>query len=358
MTTTQRLQARLETLTLRAAMALPEPVQRLLGGRPIVRDGLTLAAETQLMLRLQQVSGLPGAETVPIPQGREILDRQSAMVGGSLPVGEVRDLVAAGLPARLYTPINAAPTTGLLVFLHGGGFMYGGLASHDAPCRFLAERAGVRVLALDYRMGPEHPFPAAYDDAVAAYRWVVDNAAALGADPERLAVGGDSAGGNLAAGVAIEAARAGLPLAWQMLIYPATDNDRHTRSSELFDEGFYLTRRFRELATESYLPDSGDLLDPRASPAYADVPAGARPGLRGHRRLRPAARRGGGLRLEAPDRRRQDDPAALPRPDPRLPQRRRRRTTLARRRGRDRGPPQGRPRLIGHPPRPVPLVEV
>ena len=277
MTTMQRVQTRLEALTLRTVMSLPEPIQRLLAGRPIVVDGLRLSTETQLMLRLMDVGSLPGAETVEITRGREILDQQSAMVGGSLPVGEVRDLVAAGLPARLYTPINAAPTTGLLVFLHGGGFMYGGLASHDAPCRFLAERAGVRVLSIDYRMGPEDPFPAAYDDAVAAYRWVVDNAASLGADPQRLAVGGDSAGGNLAAGVAIEAARAGLPLAWQMLIYPATDNDRHTRSAELFDEGFYLTRRFRELATESYLPDPSHLLDPRASPAHADVPAGLAP---------------------------------------------------------------------------------
>ena len=87
----------------------------------------------------------------------------------------------------------------LLLFFHGGGWMYGDLDSHDAACRFLAERSGVRVLAVDYRLAPEHPFPAAYEDALEAYRWVVENAESIGADPERLAVGGDSAGGSLAA---------------------------------------------------------------------------------------------------------------------------------------------------------------
>ena len=139
----------------------------------------------------------------------------------------MRDLDVAGLPARLYTPTRDRGA--LLLFFHGGGFMYGDLDSHDASCRFLAERSGVRVLAVDYRLAPEHPFPAAYDDALAAHRWLVENAADLGVDSDRIAVGGDSAGANLATVVAIEAARAGVPVAYQLLVYPVTDAVREHR---------------------------------------------------------------------------------------------------------------------------------
>lgn len=262
---------RAEAETLRLLMSLPEGLQRRLAGRPVVIDGQALAAETQLMLRLQRLARIPGAETLPIPDGRIAILHQAAMTGGAQPVGAVRDLPAGRLPARLYTPSDAVGPLPLLVFFHGGGFMYGDLDSHDAPCRFLAERAGVRVLAIDYRLGPEDPFPAAYDDALTAYQWVVDHAESLGADPARLGVGGDSAGGNLAAVVAIEAARQGWPLAFQLLVYPATDCARQTRSFELFAEGFYLTARFMELANESYLPPGLDLRDPRVSPLHADL---------------------------------------------------------------------------------------
>ena len=157
--------------------------------------------------------------------------------------------------------------------------MHGDLESHDAPCRFLAERSGVRVLAVDYRLGPEHRFPAAYDDAVAAYGWAVEHAADLGTTPDRVGVGGDSAGGTLSAGVAIEAARRGWPCRVQLLIYPAADGRRDTRSVELFATGFYLTSAYMSLANESYATDDGDLDDPRYSPAYADLPSGLAPAL-------------------------------------------------------------------------------
>src|SRR6478609_4450472 len=219
-------------------MALPPGAQRLLAGRPVVVDGAPLAVDTQLMLRLQRLTRERGAETLPIPDGRRTIRAHTRMTAGRQPVGGVRDLSVAGLRARLYSP--SLSRGGLLVFFHGGGFMYGDLETHDASCRFLAERSGVRVLAIDYRLGPEQPFPAAYDDALAAYHWVVEHADELGADPRRLAVGGDSAGGNLAAVVAIEAARAGLPLAFQLLIYPVTDADRDTESARLFADGFYL----------------------------------------------------------------------------------------------------------------------
>lgn len=272
----ERLRIRVETLALRAAMGLPERVQRVLGGRAIVRDGQTLAADTQLMLRMQRLVREPGAETLPIPDGRAAILRHAGMTGGRQSVGAVRDLAVAGRPARLYTPTGAAAPGPLLLFFHGGGFMYGDLTSHDASCRFLAERSGVRVLAVDYRLGPERPFPAAYDDALAAHRWLLEHAAEVGADPARLAVGGDSAGGNLAAVVAIEAARAGLPLAFQLLVYPATDAVRETLSADLFADGFYLTKAFMDLANASYIGRT-DPRDPRVSPLYAELPAGLAP---------------------------------------------------------------------------------
>lgn len=264
-------------------LILPEPVKRQLAGPPVVIDGATLDLDAQLVLRLQRVLREPVAELLPIEQGRVVLDRQAAMLAGDLPIGERRDLRVAGLPARLYVPRRVAERgmddggDGLLVFFHGGGFIYSGLDSHDAPCRLLAEQADVRVLSIDYRLAPEAPFPAAYDDCVAAYRWVTEKAGWLGASTDRLAVGGDSAGGNLAAGVALEAARAGLPLAFQLLIYPATDMLALAESRERFGAGFFLTTEFMDLASTSYVPDPQQRTDPRVSPLYADVPADLAP---------------------------------------------------------------------------------
>jgi acetyl esterase len=271
--------ANAEKLALELAMRLPERLQRVLAGRPVVVDGLTLATDLQLQLRLKRLVHPRSAETRPMAEGRRAIALDTFLVGGNLPVGSVRDLVAGGRPARLYVPTGAPDTGPLLVFLHGGGFMHGDLETHDAPCRFLAEHAGVRVLAVDYRLGPEHRFPAAYDDALAAYSWAVEHAAELGADPDRIGVGGDSAGGNLSAGVAFEAARRGWPCRVQLLVYPATDARRATRSAELFATGFYLTGAYMDLANRSYAGSDADLDDPRYSPAYADVPAGLAPAL-------------------------------------------------------------------------------
>src|SRR5688500_10978919 len=224
------------------AMSLGPKVVRRLAGRPKRLDGLTLSAQTQLMLRMQKLSMERGAETLPIPQGRIALVRQAVMVGGDQPIGEVQDRTVRGatgpLGARLYIPRTlvegprgverepfdklrrvrsdqSKPADPLLVFFHGGGMIYGDLESHDAVCRFLAEQAGVRVLAVDYRLAPEHPFPAGVDDAWAAYDWISCNASDYGADPMRLAVGGDSAGGYLAAATAIRTAEEGRQLAYQ-----------------------------------------------------------------------------------------------------------------------------------------------
>ncbi|QBR93360.1 alpha/beta hydrolase [Nocardioides euryhalodurans] len=268
---------RLEAAAYRTLMGLPAPAQRLLAGRPLARQGQTLACDVQLTLRLARLVREPGLGDLPVIGARTLLRRQAVLVGGQQPVGSVRDVTVGERPGRLYVPRGAADVGPLLVFLHGGGWVIGDLETHDPVCRFLAEQAGVRVLAVDYRLAPEHPFPAAHDDCVAAYRWVVEHAADLGADPERLAVGGDSAGGTLAATTAIAAAREGLPLAFQLLVYPGTDMRGGTDSRRAFAEGLVLEQSFMDVAKASYLTRPGDETDPRASPLLADLPGGLAP---------------------------------------------------------------------------------
>ena len=281
MTALTRARAAVERRLLVTTLGLPEGLQRRLAGAPIVLDGQQLATDTQLMLKLKKVARIPPAETLSLEDARAATRHESSLAGGSQPIGSVRDLVAAGLPARLYVPSSSTGADDpLLVFFHGGGFYVGDLDTHDAPCRVLAEQAGVRVLAIDYRLAPEHPFPAAHDDAEAAYHWACDHARELGAST-RIGVGGDSAGGNLAAATAIHAARTGLPCVFQLLVYPAVDSardeDPDNRSLRLFEEGVYLSKAYMDRANESYVPAGTDLRDPRLSPAYAELPEGLAP---------------------------------------------------------------------------------
>ncbi|MGO4255641.1 alpha/beta hydrolase [Marmoricola sp. RAF53] len=281
------LKTTVETVVLRAAMGLPEKVQRTLLRKPVVLDGQTLAAETQMLLTLQRLTRQPCLGELPLAESRAVVDVQAPMVAGRQPIGAVRDLIVDGatgpLAARLYQPAarlrdDAVPT---LMFVHGGGFALGDLESHDAACRVLAERAGIQVLAVDYGLAPENPFPGPVEDCFAAYRWLVENAEAVNADPTRLAVGGDSAGGNLAATTAIKAAEAGLPLAFQLLVYPVADFVTRSRSRELFDGGgFYLSRTGMDQLTDWYLPEGTDPADPLASLALrTELPAGLAPAL-------------------------------------------------------------------------------
>ncbi len=173
------------------------------------------------------------------------LQRQSQNLGAPQDV-EARDLNVGGaagpVPARLYTPAGATNPSGLLVYFHGGGFVIGDLETHDGHCRRLAESAGCRVLAVDYRLAPEYPFPAGHDDALAATKWAFDHAAELSADPARIAVGGDSAGGNLAASISLDLV--GDParrLAFQLLLYPGIWPLEETQSRKELD-GPVLTR--------------------------------------------------------------------------------------------------------------------
>ena len=188
-------------------------------------------------------------------------------------VAQARDLSAEGphgsIPLRYYRPLGSSPTAALpvLVYYHGGGWVIGDLETHDALCRELCHLSGCAVVAVDYRMGPEHRFPAAVDDSMAATRWVRQQAASLGVDASRLAVGGDSAGGNLAAVMSIAARDAGdLPIAFQLLIYPATDMRRGHASHTTNGEGYMLTRDTMTYFHDHYIDDPKHDLDWRASP--------------------------------------------------------------------------------------------
>jgi acetyl esterase len=199
-------------------------------------------------------------------------------------VGTVEDIEVAGgdgpRPARVYRPGTASDRAlPMLVFFHGGGFVIGDLDTHDSQARRLCRDLEALVVSVDYRLAPEHPFPAAPDDCVAATRWVADNAARWGGDPSRLAVGGDSAGGNLAAVVAQRCRDEGGPqLSAQLLLYPVIDLDedrgRYPSRTENA-EGYLLSQDDMDWFTESYLPDPARASDPAASPLrgeLADLP--------------------------------------------------------------------------------------
>lgn len=280
------LQTKVETATLRVAMGLPERIQRALLRKPIILDGQTLAAETQMLLKLQELTKQPPLGVgMSAAEARPVTVTQAQMVAGHQPIGALRDLFVDGaegqLPARLYIPssrVGADPIP-TLMFIHGGGMALGDIESHDGACRVLAERSGVQVLSIDYRLAPEHPYPAAVEDCFAAYQWMVKNTDSLNADPERLAVGGDSAGGLLSVTTAIQAAEAGLPMAFQLLIYPAVDFLTRTRSKELFGGGgFFLTDEGMDRLTGWYFPDAAAKSEPLGSPGQrADLPAGLAP---------------------------------------------------------------------------------
>jgi acetyl esterase len=271
-----------EAATLRTVLKLPRPALRRLVGSPVRIDGQTLDVEMHAILRLQKMAGIPRVETLPLPAGRALLRDQSEIVSGTQPVGEARDLVVPGpagdLPARLYVPRGTSGPSPLLFFVHGGGWVYGDLESHDGVCRYLTERSGVRVLAVDYRRAPECPFPAALDDCYAAYGWVRAHAAELGADAARIAVGGDSAGGNLSIGVCLRAREESVPQpVAQLLVYPGTDFSQRLPSREMFGEGFYLSTVFMDRCEAAYMPDGADTTDPLLSPLQAKDLSGLAP---------------------------------------------------------------------------------
>jgi len=183
------------------------------------------------------------------------------------------DGAAGTLKARLYTPLGAGigPGPGI-VFFHGGGFVLGDLDSHDMICRRLAHASRCRVLSVDYRLAPEHRFPAAHDDAIAAWKWALKRADHLLFDPDRIAVAGDSAGGNLAASLCQEMNRTGGPLpAFQLLLYPLVQFvDIRAKPMSVQESGFFLSPNLFDYFRDAYLEHEADRMDPRVSPLFAE----------------------------------------------------------------------------------------
>jgi acetyl esterase len=276
---------RVEVGIARAMSALPPRTQiRLSRKAPVQLDGLTLEPDIQLLLVLMERQGRPPIETLPPPLAREVVRRQSDLYAGrEIPVGEVRDIEVEGaegpIRARHYAPAEAGGPHPLIVYYHGGGFVICDLETHDAPCRVLCRHAGAHVLSIDYRLAPEHAFPAPVDDCQAALRWASQHAEELGADPARIAVAGDSAGGNLAT-VMCHLARSGenpMPT-FQLLIYPVTDFANNAESRATFGEGFFLTQAEMDWLNEHYVLSCGaDANDPRLSPLLIEDLSGMPP---------------------------------------------------------------------------------
>ncbi len=268
-----RLSPRLEHHIVRVACGLPAGAQRAIFGKPPALDGLELASDIQVLLRLAQLAGSRSLTHGGDPARVRAERRTEAAVtaGPPIPMARVEDLEmpepAGTIPARLYVPEGGGPAARpLLVYYHGGGWVIGDLDTHDGVCRFLAANSDALVLSVEYRLAPEHPFPAAVEDAHAAFVWAAEQAAELGADPARIAVGGDSAGGNLAAVTSVLARDAGGPQpAMQLLIYPATDAADIYPSRQLFAEGFLLTKADMDWFERLYLPEPGSAADPRVS---------------------------------------------------------------------------------------------
>ena len=264
---------------------IPPWLKRLLaGGRRVTIDGNTLDSTVQLILAAQRRTRYRRPVGCWRSGIARALMRNSHSVMGTHVAVPTADLTIPGpdgpLRARHYRPTVAGPAP-LLVFFHGGGFVVGDIESHDGLCRMICKDAAIHVLSVDYRLAPEHKAPAAVDDCFAAYRWALGHAAELGADPSRIGVGGDSAGGNLAALVALRSRDEGIRQpALQVLLYPVLDLSAETRSRTLFSDGFFLSKQDRDWFTELYLGGAGLAADDaRVSPLKAADLSGLAPAL-------------------------------------------------------------------------------
>ena len=251
-----------------------------------------LDGEARFLLDLMEQAvqnGRPKLHTLPHKVGRAAVDKMSedseadppevAAVDNGAFAGPSSKAGGGEIRFRRYRPMGtAASPLPTLIYYHGGGFVIGNIETHDSTCRRLANKSRCQVISIDYRLAPEHPFPAPTDDGLAAFRHIRDNASSFGVDAARIAVGGDSAGGNIAAVVCQACRDAGeAGPAFQMLIYPATDASRDSASRRQFAEGYFLTRELMDWFYEAYAPEEADRTDLRLSPLLAKDFAGLPP---------------------------------------------------------------------------------
>ncbi|EOM77572.1 alpha/beta hydrolase [Rhodococcus rhodnii] len=274
--------ARVQRSVLQGFAKLPQRVLDTLDVRPTTNaDGERLASE--IRIALLALDALPGEDFVdlPVDQGRDHLDLEAALFAEDFaPFAFEEDLAIAGpggtIPATRYRATAGTPR-GLVVYFHGGGWVLGNRFSTQSPVRFLALHAGVDVLSIDYRLAPENPFPAAIEDAHAAWEFAVANARGWGIDPSRIVVAGDSAGGNISAVLSNGLRGAAVTPALQALIFPATDLAGESASYHEFGEGFFLTRTHMEWYKDRYVPDRAQRTDPRVSPLHTPDLSGTAP---------------------------------------------------------------------------------
>jgi len=241
--------------------------------------------DPQARVFLDQLAAMgapPMTESTP-EEARAAMAMMSALGGQPEQRAATEDRAVPGpgadIPVRIYRPGGGAPAP-VVVYFHGGGFVIGNIETHDGVCHQLATRVPAVVVSVDYRLAPEHRFPAAVEDSMAATEWVSSHAAELGADPERLAVAGDSAGGNLAAVVALRARDSGgPPVAFQLLVYPATDLTRSLPSHQENGEGYLLTSELMGWFIAHYFGPGAELRHPDASPLFAETLSGLPPAL-------------------------------------------------------------------------------
>jgi acetyl esterase len=240
-----------------------------------------LDPQARALIDLMIEKGVPPTHTLTPAQARSFYrDRRGFTQPEPPPMAEVQDMKAGSVPVRLYRPTAAQTSQPVLVYLHGGGWTIGDLDTHDVLCRQLARDGACTVVSVDYRMGPEHRFPAAVDDCVEAFGWLRAHAQELQIDASRMAVGGDSAGGNLAAALCLVQREAGRPMpAYQLLIYPATDMRAVAPSHTTNGQGYMLTNDSIAYYRGNYTAEQADWDDWRASPLLAPSHAGLPPAL-------------------------------------------------------------------------------